>query len=140
MALAGAQADRRLRPILFVYGTLRRGSPHPNARRLAREAVWLGPAQARGQLWRVTHYPGFVAGGRSRVSGDLYRLHSAASLGWLDRYEMCAPDDPLPHPYAKARLLVRGRGRPRHVQTYAWVAPVACLRPVRGGDWLARRR
>lgn len=124
---------------LFVYGTLRRGSRHPNARRLAREAVWLGPAQARGVLWRIVTYPGFVAGGGRIVTGDLYRLRSAGSFAWLDPYEMCGPDDPVPHPYRRGRVPVSGWGRAVLAGTYLWVAPVTGLRRVRGGDWLARR-
>jgi gamma-glutamylcyclotransferase (GGCT)/AIG2-like uncharacterized protein YtfP len=123
---------------ILVYGTLRRGSPHPNARRLAREAVWLGPARAKGALWRITHYPGFVAGLTGRVTGDLYRLRSGTSFGWLDPYEMCGPDDPPPHPYARGRTPVRWRGRAMSVGTYLWVAPVSGLRRLARGDWLSQ--
>ncbi len=124
-------------PPLFVYGTLRCGSRHPNATRLAREATWLGRAVVRGRLWRVAHYPGLVAPGSGIVRGDLFRLHDEASLSWLDAYEMCGPDDPRPHCYARAAIGVRWRGRTATAATYLWVAPTRGLRAVRGGDWLA---
>jgi gamma-glutamylcyclotransferase (GGCT)/AIG2-like uncharacterized protein YtfP len=133
MAVAG-----RVMP-LFVYGTLRRGSHHPNARRLAREAAWLGPARAAGKLWRIATYPGFDPRGREMVRGDLYRLRSVASLRWLDAYEMCGPDDPRPHPYARRRIVVRWRGRRTAATTYVWVASRRGLRTVRRGDWFARQ-
>jgi gamma-glutamylcyclotransferase (GGCT)/AIG2-like uncharacterized protein YtfP len=124
---------------LFVYGTLRRGAHHPNARRLAREAVWLGPATAAGTLWRIVTYPGFAPRGPGRVRGDLYRLRSTTSFAWLDAYEMCGPDDPRPHPYRRTRITVRWRGRTTAATTYVWVAPTRGLRAVRRGDWLARQ-
>lgn len=123
---------------LFVYGTLRRGWRHPNARRLAREAVWLGRARMRGSLWRVADYPGLVARGGGQVTGDLYRVRSAASFAWLDAYEMCGADDPEPHPYRRAEVTVRCGGRTLGAATYLWVAPVRGRRRVAGGDWLAQ--
>ena len=47
--------------LLFVYGTLMRGFDHPMAKLLAGNAEFLGPAQCRGRLYLVKHYPGLVA-------------------------------------------------------------------------------
>jgi gamma-glutamylcyclotransferase (GGCT)/AIG2-like uncharacterized protein YtfP len=75
---------------LFVYGTLRRTSPHPLARHLARQARYLGTAQVEGRLYRIKNYRGALppdaAGGH--IAGDLYRIPARSAL-WrqLDRYE-----------------------------------------------------
>ena len=72
--------------LLFVYGTLRRGSDHANAARLARESEWLGTATLVGTLFRVSWHPALVLVGDDVVTGDLLRLTDpAASLPWLAR-------------------------------------------------------
>src|SRR5580692_7203168 len=43
---------------LFVYGTLRKGSGNPHARRLAEHAEWAGPGRIPGRLYRLGRYPG----------------------------------------------------------------------------------
>ncbi len=45
---------------LFVCGTLRHGVDLEVARRLRASADWLGHAKARGRLYRITDYAGFV--------------------------------------------------------------------------------
>jgi len=66
--------------LLFVYGSLRRGSPHPLAIRLAENARWLGLAGYRGLLFDIGAYPGAVPADdpARRVRGDLYRLTDPA--------------------------------------------------------------
>lgn len=49
--------------LLFVYGTLRRGSDHANAARLARESAWLGTGTLMGTLYRVSWHPALVLEG-----------------------------------------------------------------------------
>ncbi|MEC4749948.1 gamma-glutamylcyclotransferase [Methylomicrobium sp. Wu6] len=46
--------------LLFVYGTLRRGSDHPIARHLADNAEWLGFGEFHGLLFDIGAYPGAV--------------------------------------------------------------------------------
>jgi len=75
---------------LFVYGTLRRASPHPLARRLASEADFVGPGRTRGRLYKLGWYPGMIlsADPGDWVIGDVYRLHDPdALLPILDEYE-----------------------------------------------------
>uniref|UniRef100_UPI0038F6F948 gamma-glutamylcyclotransferase family protein n=1 Tax=Streptomyces galilaeus TaxID=33899 RepID=UPI0038F6F948 len=64
--------------LLFVYGTLMRGFDHPMAKLLAGNAEFLGPAQCRGRLYLVKHYPGLVAsdGPADIVHGELFRLRA----------------------------------------------------------------
>lgn len=64
--------------LLFVYGSLLRGSRHPMARRLALESRKLGPATVTGRLYDLGFYPGAVpsANPQELVHGELLMLYS----------------------------------------------------------------
>ncbi len=89
---------------LFVYGTLRRQSKHPQARWLEKVATYKGTATLPGRLVDLGEYPGLLpaeAPGEV-VPGDLYEVPAdAAVLEVLDRYEGCHADDPEPHEYCR---------------------------------------
>jgi gamma-glutamylcyclotransferase (GGCT)/AIG2-like uncharacterized protein YtfP len=75
---------------LFVYGTLKRGSPNRHAERLARSAEFLGLARVRGRLYRLRPYPWIRLQPlvNKWVSGEVFRLHDPSRLlRELDRYE-----------------------------------------------------
>lgn len=76
---------------LFVYGTLRRRSRHPMARRLAELARHVGAAKIAGRLYDLGRYPGLQEP-RSPddwVQGDVYDLGDQAErvLREMDEYE-----------------------------------------------------
>lgn len=122
--------------LLFVYGTLRRGSVNAMAQRLASEAEWIGPATMAGRLYAVSDYPAVVPSAEGVVTGDLFRLRDPASLGWLDVYEGCGADDPLPHEYARIEVRVTHDRTVYDAQAYVWNRPLKGLRAIDGGDWL----
>jgi len=125
-------------PLLFVYGTLRRGSDHPNAARLAQESTWLGHATLTGTLYRVSWHPALVLEGTDRVTGDLLRLTDpAASLPWLDAFESCGPEDPPPHDYRREMAEVMTADGSVEAMVYVWNLPLDGLERMPGGDWLA---
>lgn len=125
--------------LLFVYGTLRRGSDHANAARLARESDWLGRARLTGTLFRVSWHPALVLEGADTVIGDLVRLHDrAASLPWLDAFESCGPDDPPPHDYRRETATVHTSSGAAQAMVYIWNLPFDGLERIASGDWLAR--
>jgi gamma-glutamylcyclotransferase (GGCT)/AIG2-like uncharacterized protein YtfP len=124
--------------LIFVYGTLRRGSDHPNAERLARQSAWLGTASLTGTLYRVSWHPALVLEGGDHVTGDLLRLTDAtASLPWLDAFESCGPDDPPPHDYRREMAEVMTADGPVSAMVYVWNLPLDLLERMPGGDWLA---
>lgn len=126
-------------PLLFVYGTLRRGSTHANAARLARESEWLGHATLTGTLYRVSWHPALVLEGDDVVTGDLLRLTDpAASLPWLDAFESCGPDDPPPHDYRREIAEVMTADGAAEAMVYVWNLPIDGLERLPGGDWLKR--
>jgi len=76
---------QELNPLLFVYGSLKRGFCHHGElrgapfERLARTA-------AGYSLVAVSDYPVLIPGGSERVSGELYRV-SVALLEEVDSFE-----------------------------------------------------
>ena len=83
-------------PNRFVYGTLLSAFANPFARRLRKQAVFLGPARMRGRLYDLGAYPGMKRSldPADWVSGELYRLDQPAKLlAFLDAYEVCDPRD-----------------------------------------------
>jgi gamma-glutamylcyclotransferase (GGCT)/AIG2-like uncharacterized protein YtfP len=86
-------------PFLFVYGTLRHGSPHPMARFLAERARLVGQARVPGRLYDLGRYPGLTEPRTPEdwVFGDLFELEDPQlTLLELDHYEECSPADAQP--------------------------------------------
>ncbi len=126
--------------LLFVYGTLRPGFDGPMALWLRGVARHVGPAQARGRLYRIDDYPGFVPGDGEAVLGDLFALpeqEEAEVLAALDEHEQCSARWPTPHEYRRERILVNTAGGPVRAWTYIYAHDVAGLTPIAGGDFLA---
>ena len=74
---------------LFVYGTLRRGSPNKFAKLLADNSRFIGDARMRGRLHQFSNYSGAVPSDRPNewVRGELFELLDPSILGRLDEYE-----------------------------------------------------
>lgn len=89
--------------LLFVYGTLMRGSRHPMARELEAHAIYLDDASYRGRLYRISTYPGMVesASVEDQVFGEVFELRDPAFLLMLDDYEGCGPDADQPAEYRR---------------------------------------
>ncbi len=77
--------------LLFVYGTLRRGSTRGGfAARLEAEAAWLGAAQVRGSLYQVhPDYPGLAEPQSENdwITGEVWEFADPALWAALDQYE-----------------------------------------------------
>lgn len=76
--------------LLFVYGTLRRGSGHPMSRFLARRADIVGPGRMSGRMYDLADYPGAIhdPSSQTAVAGEIVRLREPdSSLPILDGYE-----------------------------------------------------
>lgn len=123
--------------LLFVYGTLRPAVDGPMALWLREVATAVGPAMARGSLYRVEDYPAFVPGGEGPVMGDLFALPDpAAILAVLDAYEECSDAFPAPHEYRRERLTVRTPEGLVDAWTYVYAHDVAGLPRIESGDFL----
>lgn len=123
---------------LFVYGTLRRDSPAPMAQWLWDNARWVSTGQARGRLYRLDGYPGFVPHHNGAwVQGDFFHLpESADILSRLDHYEECSPRFPSPQEYRRMILPVIAQGVSYGAWTYVYNWPVKGRTLIASGDFL----
>jgi gamma-glutamylcyclotransferase (GGCT)/AIG2-like uncharacterized protein YtfP len=99
---------------LFVYGTLKRRSRHPMARRLAHAARFVGAAHIQGRLYNLGRFPGLKEprSDGDIIHGDVYDLgeNIDALLREMDAYENA--ESPPPTPYDRqltAAALADGR-------------------------------
>ncbi len=126
---------------LFVYGTLRPGSPHPLATRLQRQARLIGKANASGTLYDLGGCPGavFHAGTKDRIVGELFVLGNAERLlKLLDAYEGVTEATP-----DYARLLIEvslERGGMLSAWAYGLRAEPFRARRIGSGDFIVHAR
>jgi gamma-glutamylcyclotransferase (GGCT)/AIG2-like uncharacterized protein YtfP len=128
--------------LLFVYGTLRRGSGTEMHRRLAAEAEFVSPATFRGRLFLVDDYPGAAPSNAASeiVHGDLYRLDQPEdSLDWIDQYEQCGDRFPAPQEYVREiRPVCLPDGSVREAWVYLYNHPTEGYPNSPSGDFLQR--
>ncbi|MDP2225886.1 MAG: gamma-glutamylcyclotransferase family protein [Moraxellaceae bacterium] len=126
--------------LIFVYGSLRRGSAHAMAQWLASVADWQGEGRVAGTLYRVSWYPALVIAGEGvaadeeGVQGDVFRLHEASALAQLDAFEGVRGS--VADEYRRERLAIRMASGEVQAWVYVWQQSVSGLKPVKGGDWL----
>lgn len=125
--------------LLFVYGTLRRDSPHPMARVLAERAAYLGTATVAGRLYDLGRYPGLAEPCASGdwVHGDLYDLgNDTALLTELDAYEN--GESPLPAYFDRQITTAHlDKGGTQAVWVYWFRGPLAEERRIVSGRYIA---
>jgi gamma-glutamylcyclotransferase (GGCT)/AIG2-like uncharacterized protein YtfP len=128
-----------MNPNLFVYGSLMSSAGHPMGERLRREARLLGEASIEGRLYRISWYPGLVAGDgtHSRVHGEVYALNSPVpTLQWLDAYEGLGSGPADQHDYERVeREVVLASGSQVTACVYVYRKTTAGLRPIPDGRW-----
>lgn len=127
---------------LFVYGTLRRDSVSPMAEWLTARSSWLGPARARGTLYALNGYPGFVPDPEAGwVQGDVFSIADHITLfAALDDYEECAAHNPQPHEYARVVIDVRMGAATIPAWTYVYRYSTVGVRRIESGDFLCDER
>lgn len=72
--------------LVFVYGSLRRGNPHPMSVRFP-ESKFVAEAKASGTLYDLGAYPGMQTNeSSSLITGEVYEVDDA-TLGEMDEFE-----------------------------------------------------
>lgn len=123
--------------LLFVYGSLRPGVDGEMAAWLASAARHVGRATARGRLYRVDTYPGFVPDEEGCVVGDLFRMIDPEKvLAALDDYEECVAPFPEPREYRREMVRVESDAGPVTAWTYVYARDVGGLERIGSGDFL----
>ncbi len=127
---------------LFVYGTLRKGSNNPLARRLFKEADYQDEAMMRGRLYDLGGYPGAVDSSalHELVWGDLFRLpRPGPLLKALDEYEGCGENIPAPGEFRRELRLVSAWAQMRWAWVYLYDGDLAGRRRIMNGKFGAAR-
>lgn len=130
--------------LLFVYGTLRRGSGSLMGERLASEATWVGDATVSGALYDMGPFPALVASDDAgeRVHGEVWSMmpdRAEALIAMLDQYEGFAPDARFGSLFLRLRTVVRfDDGSEQQAWMYAYNMPPENAPRIPGGDWLKR--
>jgi gamma-glutamylcyclotransferase (GGCT)/AIG2-like uncharacterized protein YtfP len=123
---------------LFVYGTLRRRSRHPMARRLAELAHYIGPAKIAGRLYDLGRYPGLQEprGPHDWVQGDVYDLgeHAAQTMQEMDAYENAESPQPAFFDRQLAQVVIHD-GRELSVWVYWFRGALREEQYIRSGSY-----
>lgn len=126
--------------LVFVYGTLRRGSTHNHL--MTAVATYYMQATVTGQLFDIGAYPGLVMNPTThhKVIGEVYRMkRGKIALAFLDDYEGCSARFAYPHEYVRQRAEVKlDNGRVISAWVYVYNASVNNKPEVKSGDYLNR--
>ncbi len=132
------------RPVLAVYGTLRRGERNHG---FLAGAEFLGTGRIRGVLHEVPRapyrpyaYPACLFAPAGWVDVEVYRLAGAAALARIDELERFDPDDLEGSQYVRAEVAVID-GPVARAFAYEYRGDPAELgERITGGDWVAFSR
>ncbi len=130
-------------PHLFVYGTLRVGSNHPKHEQLMQAANHVGSGHLPGLLYRVSWYPGLVETDQpgAAVLGDVFLLHDAKALDWLDEFEGYSKSELAGCEYRRViREVMLESGAKLPCWVYIYQFDVARLVRIESGDFLKSLR
>lgn len=123
-------------PLLFLYGSLRRGGSAYVELGLATRLRLVQRATVRGRLYDLGPYPAFVPGD-GLVHGDLFEAADAAILADLDAFEEYDPANPAASLYVREPIAVVGA--PLEAFIYRYNGAVDGFPEIASGDWIAHR-
>ncbi|HWN09910.1 MAG TPA: gamma-glutamylcyclotransferase family protein [Pyrinomonadaceae bacterium] len=118
-----------MRHLIFIYGSLRRGSPGSILLRFPR-AEFIAETKVRGDLYDLGAYPGLqLSYSDSLVSGELYEIDEE-TLKLLDEFEESSN-------YRRAQFEISLGAETRQCWTYEPYPSFYSLRKlITSGDWI----
>lgn len=131
-------------PLLFTYGTLRRGAGSLMGERLASSATYVGDASVSGVLYDTGPFPACVPAEHDsdRVYGEVWALRmedAEQTIAMLDQYEGFAPDARFGSLFLRVRVPIRFEdGSEQEAWMYRYNHPPASSMRVVSGDWMRR--
>lgn len=133
-----------LKPLIFVYGTLRFSYQHPLAHQLRSEASYLGQFYFQGRLYQIENYPGAITSDdpEDQICGDLYQLNHKGLLADLDQYEECGEGFSQPTEYLRTRKDIyrlediKAKKNPFWAWVYLYNHPISHQGLIQSGDFL----
>lgn len=127
-------------PLVFVYGTLRRGFSNRGRDILDLHGELLAQASVAGRLFDLGDFPAMVEPEtrKDRVSGEVYRLtkNPERALERLDRYEGARGANPLPYERRDVEAELAD-GTEARAWAYIWTDDVEAFERVPDDDWAA---
>lgn len=124
--------------LIFVYGTLRRGSTHHHL--IAAVGDYLMQGSVAGNLYDIGTYPGLVVNPTTtyKVTGEVYRMaDSDGALNALDDYEGCSANFAPPFEFIRqtAEVMLED-GKIISAWVYLYNGPVKNKPEILLGDYL----
>ena len=124
-----------VRHLVFVYGSLRRGSVGAMSVRFP-EATYVAAGKVRGSLYDLGEYPGLVLDGEaSFVTGEVYEVNDD-TLSRLDTFELTSD-------YRRKRVEVEHGSERTDCWIYVPERDAGFFRDralIASGDWIAHLR
>ena len=130
--------SEKLNPYLFVYGTLKLGSKHPNAIYLHRQSQFIGQGSLNGCLYDLGYYPGLVLSSddKEKVYGQVIKMSKPKlMLSFLDDYEGVGDQFLKPNEYKRKLLEVKMNDLKQLCWTYIYQLPIDNARKILTGNY-----
>jgi putative glutamine amidotransferase len=130
-----------VKPLLFVYGTLRPGHAPASVAAYVDRCTCLGDACVAGRLYDLRNYPGAIvdAEGGQKIFGQLLELPDEGALRRLDAYEGYDPADPANSLFARTECdVTTDDGTSRRAWVYVYNRDLSDARQIPDGRYHPR--
>ncbi len=130
---------RIMKSKLFVYGTLMKKTDHPMSHFLYENAKHLGEAVMKGDLYKISWYPGAIFDNQSigLVHGELFEVEDDSVLfKKLDEYEGVGSQFASPNEYKRMQVTVTFEGADVLCWFYNYNIPVDGAIRIVSGNFL----
>lgn len=130
---------RIMKSKLFVYGTLMKKSDHPMSQFLFENAKHLGEAVMKGDLYKISWYPGAIFDSHSEglVYGELFEVEDDFVLfKKLDEYEGVGSQFASPNEYKRMQVTVSFEGVEMLSWFYNYNIPIDGASRIVSGNFL----